>query len=463
MSRPRALLVLFAIAVAGLAASCATVPPPEGPAPHPGAEAPQPPPPGPGGAQPAPGPPAAPFELHGEPEIDIGIAWDLDSLRIETLQVSGLSLQLSGAGPKPLASGNPGGVLVRRSGAKAWVQLRGQGTRWPLERGDTLWLAARLSDRTERDRARWNNKTWRGTLKVFLNPRGKLTLADRLPLETYLLGVVPGEIGALSEAMIEAGRAQAVAARSYTLFYRGRRADEGFDLYGTVEDQMYGPVEAERPLATRCVHGTAGVVALADGWPIRANYCSTCGGITADVWEGWPTDPLEYLTSHRDRGGEHGPDYCATSQLYRWREEWPEREFASNLALYGPAFGVTLPAGGVGQIVNVEVLQRSRSGRVWRLEVRTTTGAIEIPAYCCRQVLRRAGNGAAIVRSNLFKVDVRRDRATGRALSVVASGAGSGHGVGLCQTGALGMARAGKSAEVILHSYYPGIELKRLY
>ena len=58
---------------------------------------------------------------------------------------------------------------------------------------------------------------------------------------------------------------------------------------------------------------------------------------------------------------------------------------------------------------------------------------------------------------------MRRDRATGRALSVVASGAGSGHGVGLCQTGALGMARAGKSAEVILHSYYPGIELKRLY
>ena len=226
---------------------------------------------------------------------------------------------------------------------------------------------------------------------------------------------------------------------------------------------MYGPVEAERPLATRCVHGTAGVVALADGWPIRANYCSTCGGITADVWEGWPTDPLEYLTSHRDRGGEHGPDYCATSQLYRWREEWPEREFASNLALYGPAFGVTLPASGVGQIVNVEVLQRSRSGRVWRLEVRTTTGAIEIPAYSCRQVLRRAGNRAAILRSNLFKVDVRRDRATGRALSVVASGAGSGHGVGLCQTGALGMARAGKSAEVILHSYYPGIELKRLY
>src|SRR5262249_32618279 len=161
------------------------------------------------------------------------------------------------------------------------------------------------------------------------------------------------------------------------------------------------------------------------------------GGITADVWEGWPTDPLPYLTSHRDRGSERSPDHCALSPQYRWREEWSAREFASNLALYGPAFGVALPAGGAGGSAGGQVAQRSRSGRVWRLEVQTSTGTIEIPAYSCRQVLRRAGNGAAILRSNLFKVDVRRDRATGRVISVVASGAGSGHGVGLCQTGAL--------------------------
>jgi stage II sporulation protein D len=85
-----------------------------------------------------------------------------------------------------------------------------------------------------------------------------------------------------------------------------------------------------------------------------------------------------------------------------------------------------------------------------------------IPAYCLRQVLRRAGNQAAIMRSNLFKIDVRHDR-TGKAISVVANGAGSGHGVGLCQTGALGMARVGKTGEQILRSYYAGIQLERLY
>src|SRR5262249_20955466 len=222
------------------------------------------------------------------------------------------------------------------------------------------------------------------------------------------------------------------------------------------------PVESERPLATRCVKTTSGLVALSGGWPIRANYCSTCGGITAEVWGGWPTEPLAYLTSHRDRERGKTGDYCFASPHDRRRQEWAAREFASNIALYGPTFGVPIPKGGVGEIVDVQVASRSRSGRVWRLAVRTTNGDVVIPAYSLRQVLRRAGNGAAILRSNLFKIDVRRDRA-GKAVSVVATGAGSGHGVGLCQTGALGMARGGESGEQIPRSYYPGIELERLY
>src|SRR5205823_1299065 len=60
---------------------------------------------------------------------------------------------------------------------------------------------------------RWNGKTWRGRFKIFIGPRGKLTLAVRVPLETYLVGVVPGEIGSLSDELVQAGRAQAIAAR----------------------------------------------------------------------------------------------------------------------------------------------------------------------------------------------------------------------------------------------------------
>jgi stage II sporulation protein D len=241
----------------------------------------------------------------------------------------------------------------------------------------------------------------------------------------------------------------------------GRRAAEGFDLYGTVEDQVYGPVESERPLASRCVTTTRAQVVLSQGWPIRANYSSTCGGISADVWEAWPVDPLPYLVSHRDRDATG--DYCTTSPHYRWREEWKPAELAGNLERYAPSMGVTLPPGGVGEIVDVVVASRSRSGRVWRLDVETTTGRIQIPAYVLRQMMRRGSNPAAILRSNLFKIDVRRDRTSRKALAIVASGAGNGHGAGLCQTGALGMAKRRMNASAILGHYYPSTELLRLY
>jgi stage II sporulation protein D len=272
--------------------------------------------------------------------------------------------------------------------------------------------------------------------------------------------VVPGEIGALDDAAIEAGRAQAIAARSYTMFYRGRRAAEGFDLFATVEDQLYSPIEAERPLATRCVEATRGKFAMSQGRPIRANYCSTCGGITAEVWEAWPAAALPYLTSHADHGAM---DWCAGSPQYRWHETWRADEIIANLRRFGPAQGVPLPAGGPGDLMNVHVDVRSRSGRVWRLVVVTSTGDVVIPAYSIRQVLRRGGNPAAILRSNLFKIEARRDPLSGRVVAVEASGAGSGHGVGLCQTGALGMARSGASAETILGHYYPGITIERRY
>src|SRR5206468_664055 len=138
---------------------------------------------------------------------------------------------------------------------------------------DTLWLGEPEDEMPVAEQQLiWKGKSWRGQAKLFVNARHRLTLALRLPLESYLLGVVPGEIGSLSDSLLEAGRAQAIAARSYTLFYRGRRGDEGFDVYGTVEDQVYGPLESERVLATRCVKSTRGQLALYDDAPIRANY-----------------------------------------------------------------------------------------------------------------------------------------------------------------------------------------------
>ncbi|MGH7645232.1 MAG: SpoIID/LytB domain-containing protein [Gemmatimonadales bacterium] len=389
-----------------------------------------------------------------EPWITVGLAWDLNGV---TIDPQGTAV-VEGATRHALARDDQ--LSVTLEGGRGAVRAIGRRVRWSarLAPGETLSVTP-----DEGTTIRWNDQQWRGQFRIFINPRGTLTLVTRLRLENYLAGVVPGEIGALGEDVIEAGRAQAIAARSYTLFYRGRRAAEGFDVYATVEDQLYVPVGGERPLASRCVESTAGEVALSDGRPVRANYCSTCGGITADVWEAWPADPLPYLVSHRDRPARGGEDYCATSKHFRWEEEWPATELLANLAEFGPANGVLLPPGPLGALVNVRIESRSRSGRVWRLVAETTAGPVVIPAWSLRRVLRRPGNPTAILRSTLFKVGVRRDPRTDRVLSVLASGAGSGHGVGLCQTGALGMAREGRTAEDILRHYYRGAEMRRLY
>ena len=427
-----------ALVAAALLASCAPLPPPRSPAPPPAR--------GPAGSTP-PAPTAEPYRLDHEPMVDIGLSWDQDTLR-----VSGDLRVRSDA----LAERSERTLEVRV--AAHGMRVVGGTDREAAELGtdDTLWVSSSHPGLG----LTWNGSTWRGTLRIFVNPRHQLSLAVRVPLESYLLGVVPGEIGGLAEPLVEAGRAQAIAARSYTLYYLGRRASEGFDLFGTVEDQVYGPVESERPLATRCVDDTRGRVVLSQGRPIRANYCANCGGITAEAWEAWPTPPQPYLTSHLDRDGGF---WCSSSPLYRWREEWTPAELASNLERYGPLQQIPIPRGGVGEILDMNVTARSRSGRVWTLSVRTTTGTVVIPAYAVRFVLRRGGHPNSILRSTLFKIDVRHDPRTGRALAIVASGAGSGHGVGLCQTGALGMARGGRKAAEILGHYYPESRIERLY
>jgi stage II sporulation protein D len=446
------------IACALVAASCAPkqkpVPPPVPPAPAP---TPKPVTPAPTPVLP---PEPVPPPSRNEPVITVGLAWDLETVTFEILRPLGTA-ETPEFHEGPVVTG----PVIARKQSTYGIELVSGGTHhkqlFSAGRTDTLTFTQSSPESGSAPTFRWNGKTWRGIPKVFINPRGRLTLATVLPLETYLVGVLPYEIGPLGDDLIEAGRAQAIAARSFTLFYKGRRGIEGFDVFATVEDQVYGSVEGEKPLATRCVQSTRGRVAMANGEPVRANYSSTCGGITAEVWEAWPEMPRSYLISHLDQG--NGAAYCAASPHFRWREEWTATEFLANLKKFGPQFGVPMPARGPGTLVDVRVASRSTSGRVWRLEVRTSHGTIVVPAHVMRQVLRRPGKPESILRSNLFKIDVRRASGSRTALAVVVSGAGNGHGVGLCQTGALGMARQGIRGEAIIEHYYTGATIDRMY
>ena len=124
-----------------------------------------------------------------------------------------------------------------------------------------------------------DGKSYRGRIEVFVNSRGTLTVVNVVPIEDYLLGVVPKELGLPA---LEAQKAQAVAARTYAIANTNGYARQGFDVVPTVWSQVYGGVSAETSMGTRAVKETAGVVATYSGKPINALYTSTCGGRTED-------------------------------------------------------------------------------------------------------------------------------------------------------------------------------------
>jgi stage II sporulation protein D (peptidoglycan lytic transglycosylase) len=405
----------------------------------------------PGGASQPPAPvPNAPVPL---PPPD---AWKhVQSLRIglavgapSVLVAGSTSWTLKTRDGLEIAHGGGGERLrVMRMGVGPVEVLRegDPGTLWTGSRGDTLLLVP-----SGNGMSGWGGRWYRGTFRIHASQSEGITLVNEVDLESYLRGVLPNEIGNPPPSDFEAVKAQAVAARSYTLSYIGRRAALGFDLYASVEDQVYAGTAKENSQANRALELTRGEVLLSGDEPIRALYSSACGGRTANVEDVWPWPWTPYLRSVRDAGPD-GRSYCDLSANYRWHEEWSAGEFMDMLREYGPQEGGALAALS-GDLLDVRVASRGRCGRVRELAVTTTEGDWTIVGDRVRWAVRRPGQ-TAILRSSFFKIGVARD-AQNRPVRVIASGAGNGHGIGLCQWGAMGMARAGLSYREILGHYY---------
>jgi stage II sporulation protein D len=124
---------------------------------------------------------------------------------------------------------------------------------------------------------------FRGKVEILPNAQGRLTVVNTLDLETYLRGVVPKEMGAWEFPNLEALKAQAVAARTYAVANRGKRAADGFDMGDTVADQVYGGRDGEQSLTDRAIQETEGLFATYGGKPIQALFMANCGGHTTNV------------------------------------------------------------------------------------------------------------------------------------------------------------------------------------
>ncbi|HEV2883656.1 MAG TPA: SpoIID/LytB domain-containing protein [Pyrinomonadaceae bacterium] len=129
---------------------------------------------------------------------------------------------------------------------------------------------------------KFNDRPYRGRIEVFANTRGALTVVNVLGLEDYVKGVVPNELSPGGYPLLEAHKAQAIAARTYALKNRGQFMSQGYDLLPTTRSQVYRGLTSENSFSSRAVDETRGMIATFDGQPINALYTSTCGGRTED-------------------------------------------------------------------------------------------------------------------------------------------------------------------------------------
>jgi stage II sporulation protein D len=303
-------------------------------------------------------------------------------------------------------------------------------------------------------------RQYRGEALIIARSGGRVSALNVVDLEAYLLGVVPREIGRLAAPLIEATKAQAVAARTYAVGNLGVRQERGFDFYATVQDQVYGGIADEDTVVNRAVRETRGEIMTYDGIPILAYYSSTCGGATASIEESWPNRaPLPYLRGVSDRIPGTDDYYCSTSSRFNWSTRWNREQLLAVL-------GETLRAHTAGRVTNVRrvddvrIIDRNASDRV-TVSLTADGNAYTLRADSVRWVLRPQPGPAILNSSKIATLETRTDDAGVAELEV--HGGGWGHAIGMCQVGAINRARAGQTHSQILRTYYTGIELRRLY
>jgi SpoIID/LytB domain protein len=353
----------------------------------------------------------------------------------------------------------PAGTVVATSGA---TTIRNPSVLWfaPRKASETLAVAevptgtggSQLETGSE-ERRYW------GSVYVTLDHDGTLVTANAVAEDKLLAGLVPAEM--YPDAPVAALEAQAIAARTELLQKIGRRnLTDPFLLCSTQQCQVYGGAGKEDARTTRAVEATRGVVLLRNGGGlIDVRYSASCGGHGEDNDAIWGGDPDPSLRGMPDGNGgasrisddnldaflDGGDAWCNRSKLarakFRWTEKLTEAEATARVATEYPE---------IGRVKQLVAKQRGVSGRIGVLAIKGDKASVEVTGDLH---IRRLLGG---LKSTLFEVKRQGD-------SFVIRGAGYGHGVGMCQMGAIGMATAGKTSAQILAHYYRGSHLHRLY
>lgn len=271
-----------------------------------------------------------------------------------------------------------------------------------------------------------DQKWYRGEVDL-IRAAGGVTAINRLPMQDYLYGVVPAEMP--TSWPLEALKAQAVAARTYTVTSLGKEADKGYDLCNTVHCHVYGGAGVERSRSNQAVAETEGEILTWGGKPIIAYYHSSSGGYTDSGEEVWKR-PLPYIQAVKDFDHE--------SPKFVWNQHFNGSQLRAGLRKMGQDVGV---------VQSVQAVARTKVGRVTSLKLAGPEGSAVVDAYQYRL--------AVGLNSTFFNVGLNQG-------VFQFAGRGWGHGLGMSQWGARGMAKQGYSHQQILSHYYAGIQVAQL-
>lgn len=340
-----------------------------------------------------------------------------------------------------------------------------------IEAEGVLWFAPRKSGMmTVHDVAHESgveDRRYRGQIYVAIDRNGKLAVVNLIGEAELLAGLVPAEIYA--SAPPEALKAQAVAARGHVLAKVGsRHLDDPYLLCAHQHCQVYAGADSEDSRTTAAVERTIGRVLMRPNETqlVDTVYSANCGGHTEHNEHVWPSPPDPQLRATADpklpedfskgidisnvdawlRGSPDSyskPRSDSLSSAYRWTTALDPNSVAGN---------PDVPAS-FGKLEKIEIHARGRSGRATHATLHGTRESVELHGELR---IRKALGG---LRSSAFVVAKQRDE-FGR---FVLHGGGHGHGVGMCQHGAMGMAAAGTTYGPILHHYYAGSKLIRLW
>lgn len=356
------------------------------------------------------------YSLHSEQRVKITaksgeLSWKTCE-KCEAKHSASLGIEVSGQGLKIVTSSQPAAPAIPSKENLKQVFIEGD---YRLEPSDGLTLGIKFPLEIRADGS---------GLKVFLS----------LPMKDYVAAALAGESGNFQQQ--ESLKAMAVAVRSYAAHFRQRHASEGFDFCDSTHCQTLN-FKGISPQIRAAVEATKGEMLWYQGSPAATFYHQNCGGMIAAAHEAWPAVHAPYLKQQADV-------YCVRGTPLPWKAELDRKQLENALRTQGLA----VPE----QWSKLEIVSRTPSGRALKLAFRSPSGDPQlISASSLRFAIGRSF-GWNQVRSDLYNIETT-------SASVVFSGRGAGHGVGLCQAGAEEMAKEGMNYRQILAFYYPGAPL----